>query len=170
MMLLRPAEPGDEMAVAQVHVRSWQSAYRNLLPAEYLAQLRAEDRARRYTFGSADAREPVTVVAEEKGIVWGFATTAPARDPDALGQGELCALYVDPDRWGRGVGAALVSAARERLSSLGFGHAVLWLLVGNARAQRFYGIDRWAPDGARRTDSVWGATVDEIRWRRKLGG
>ena len=32
--------------------------------------------------------------------------------------GELCALYVDPDHWGRGIGVALVSAARARLFDL----------------------------------------------------
>jgi hypothetical protein len=35
-MLLRPAEPADAMAVARVHVRAWQIAYRTLLPDEYL--------------------------------------------------------------------------------------------------------------------------------------
>jgi hypothetical protein len=47
IMLLRPAEPADAMAVARVHVRSWQAAYSTLLPAEYLDQLRPEDRAQR---------------------------------------------------------------------------------------------------------------------------
>jgi GNAT superfamily N-acetyltransferase len=83
-------------------------------------------------------------------------------------QGELCALYVDPDCWGRGVGAALVSAARARLFDRGFRFAILWVMVGNARAERFYRIDRWAPDGLRRTDSVWGVPVDEVRYGRIL--
>jgi hypothetical protein len=51
---------------------------------------------------------------------------------------------------------------------LGFRNAVLWLLAGNARADRFYRIDGWAPDGPARTDSVWGVTVDEVRYRRAL--
>jgi len=167
-MLLRPAEPDDAIAVARVHVRSWQAAYRTLLPDDYLDQLRLEDRAQKYNFSSLDPLLPQTIVAVEAGVIHGFATTAPAREPDMPGCGELCALYIDPDQWSRGIGVALVAAARSRLFDLGFRHAVLWVLVGNVRAERFYRIDRWAPDGRRRTESVWGVTVDEIRYQRTL--
>jgi GNAT superfamily N-acetyltransferase len=156
------------MAVARVHVHSWQVAYRNLLPNDYLDQLRPEDRAARYDFAGVDPQKPQTIVAVEAGLIQGFATTAPSRDPDLRDDGELCALYVDPEHWGRGIGLALVSAARNRLVGLGFKEAHLWVLVGNVRADRFYRIDQWVPDGLQRTDSVWGLTVNEIRYRRKL--
>lgn len=167
-MLLRPAEPADALAVARVHVRSWQTAYRNLLPNEYLDQLRPEDRAQKYTFGSPDPLHPYTVVATEGGVIHGFATTAPARDPDVPGFGELYALYVEPDHWGRGIGVALISAARTRLVDLGFKSAVLWVLAGNVRAERFYRLDRWTADGHRRSDEVWGIAVKELRYQRTL--
>jgi GNAT superfamily N-acetyltransferase len=167
-MFLRPAEPEDAMGVARVHVRSWQAAYRGLLPDAYLDALRVEDRAQRYRFASEDVRDPATVVAIEDGVIRGFATTAPARDSDAQDDGELCALYVGPEWWGRGFGAALIVAARTRLVDAGFRNAVLWLLTGNVRADRFYRVDRWAPDGLSRTDTVWGVTVDEVRYRREL--
>jgi GNAT superfamily N-acetyltransferase len=167
-MLLRPAEPDDAMAVARVHVRSWQAAYRTLIPDDYLDQLRPEDRAQKYTFGSLDPLQPWTIVAAEASVIHGFATTAPTREPDLPGYGELWALYVDPEQWGRGIGFALMSAARARLFDLGYRNANLWVLAGNARAERFYRIDRWAPDSLRRTDKVWGAKVDEIRYQRTL--
>jgi GNAT superfamily N-acetyltransferase len=156
------------MAVARVHVRSWQAAYRNLLPAEYLDQLRPEDRAQRYDFVSLDPRKPRTMVAVDEGSICGFATTAPSRDPDLPDHGELCALYVDPEVWGRGIGVALTSAARAELVRGGFRDAVLWVLAGNVRAERFYQVDGWAPDGRRRTEVMWGVTVDEGRYLREL--
>jgi GNAT superfamily N-acetyltransferase len=168
-MLLRPAEPDDAIAVAEVHVRSWQAAYRKLLPDEHLDNLRPEDRAKKYDFGNPDPAKPWTIVAAEEGVIQGFATTAPSRDSDLPGHGELCALYVDPERWGRGIGVALVSAARARLVELGFRDAFLWVLAGNDRAERFYRMDQWTTDGVRRTDSVWGVTVNEVRYRRRLG-
>ena len=167
-MLLRPAEPDDAIAVARVHVRSWQAAYRTLLPDDYLDQLRPEDRAQKYDFASLDPLKPQTIVAAEEGSIHGFATTAPSREPDLTDHGELCALYVDPEQWGRRIGMALVSAARARLFELGFRNAVLWVLAGNVRAERFYGIDQWVPDGIRRTDSVWGVAVNEVRYQRGL--
>lgn len=80
----------------------------------------------------------------------------------------MCALYVDPNHWGEGWGAALVGAARARLSSVGFDTAVLWMLVGNTRAARFYERDGWCMDGGRRADRVWDLTVEETRFRRAL--
>jgi GNAT superfamily N-acetyltransferase len=164
---LRAAQPEDALAVAVVHVRSWQAAYRGLLPDEYLDALRPEDRARRYTFGEPGA--PETIVATEGGgAIRGFAAVGASRDDETRGAGELMALYVDPDRWGRGVGRALMSEARARLAGHGFEEAVLWILAGNARAERFYRIDGWTPDGSRRMGEVWGLTVDEIRYRTRL--
>lgn len=167
-MQLRPAEPDDAIAVARVHVRSWQVAYRKLLPDDYLDQLRPEDRAQTYDFATLDPLKPRTIVAAEERRIHGFATTAPSRDPDLPADGELCALYVDPDRWGQGIGRALVTAARAGLSGLGFRNAFLWVLAGNVRAERFYRIDKWVPDGHNRADSVWGIVVNEVRYQRGL--
>lgn len=167
-MILRLAEPDDALSVAHVHVRAWQTGYRGLLPDAYLDGLRAEDRASRYDLGNRDASRPQTIVALDAGAIRGFATVAPARDADLIAHGELCALYVDPDEWGRGIGAALVAAARAHLYAAGFRDAVLWLLADNARGERFYRSDRWLPDGQSRTDMVWGISVDEVRYCRAL--
>lgn len=167
-MYLRQAEPEDAMAVARVHVSSWQAAYRTLLPDDYLDQLRPEDRAQKYDFSNTNPLKPRTIVAVEQGSIWGFATTAPSRDPDLPDHGELCALYVDPEYWGKHIGMALVLAARQQLMKDGFRKAFLWVLAGNVRADRFYRTDQWVPDGARRTDTVWDVTVEEFRYQREF--
>ena len=167
-LILRPAEPDDAMGVASVHVRSWQIGYRNLLPDEYLDRLRPEDRAMHYDFENPDPRQPATIVALHGKTIIGFATTAGARAFELAGSGELCALYVDPDNWGRGVGTALICEARAKLINLGFRHAILWILKGNARAERFYRMDGWKPGGLHRTQSVWGVSVEESLLRHDL--
>jgi GNAT superfamily N-acetyltransferase len=167
-MLLRTAQPADAAEVARVHVSSWQVAYRGLLPDEYLDGLRPEERAERYTFGELGRRQPESIVALERMTIRGFATTGPCPDDRRRATGELLALYVDPDYWGRGVGRALMQAARARLAQRGFEEACLWVLAGNERAERFYRLDGWVPDGSRRLDEVWGVTVNEIRYCRSL--
>ncbi len=160
------------MAVARVHVRSWQVAYRTLMSQDYLDQLRPEDRAAAYNFNHDDPAKPHTLVAVESesggDSVLGFATTMPARDQDLQGYGELAALYVDPEHWGRGIGLALVQAARAHLVQAGFRTALLWVLAGNTRADRFYQKDKWLPDGTRNAESVWGISLDGFRYRRDL--
>lgn len=167
-MNLRPAVPEDAMAVARVHVRAWQAAYRGLMPDEYLRGLRPEDRAQRYELASPDPARPRTLVAVVADTVLGFATVSPARDDDAAGQGELCALYVEPDCWGRGIGRALASAARAELCRLGFTGAMLWVVAGNSRAEQFYRADGWTPDGQHRQKQVWSVSLDTVRYGRAL--
>lgn len=167
-MLIRPAVPEDAFEVAALNVRAWQVAYRGLLPDDYLAGLRPEERAARYRFDSPDSADPLTLVAIDNDTIIGFATTGPARDDDMPDGGELLALYVDPASWDRGVGRDLIAAARVRLAEQGSSEAILWVLAGNKRAERFYTIDGWTADGSQRHIDVWGVTVDELRYRRSL--
>ena len=74
----------------------------------------------------------MTTVAVEEGRIWGFATVGPARDSDAGGVGELYAICVDPSRWGRGLGQALIGEARWLLAEGGHTAALLWVLAGNS--------------------------------------
>jgi GNAT superfamily N-acetyltransferase len=174
-VLLRRAVPGDEQAVAAVHVGSWQVAYRGLLPSDLLDRLDAAERAKRYSFATDGPGTPLTTVAVEQGRIWGFATVGPARETDAGGVGELYAIYVDPSWWGRGLGRALIGEARRLLAERGHVQALLWVLAGNSRAEGFYRADGWLPDGSRRQEEIgagWGpeggVVVDEVRYRRPL--
>jgi GNAT superfamily N-acetyltransferase len=167
-LVLRSAQPDDAMQIAGVHVRSWQVAYRGLLPDSYLDGLRPEDRARRSTLDRTEPDQPHTIVAISDRTLVGFASIGPAHSSGLPDVGELYAIYVDPPWWKRGIGRALMAEARARLAQGGFAHAVLWVLVGNERAQRFYLNDGWCPDGERRVQQVWGIAVDEIRYGRAL--
>ena len=186
-MLIRGAQPEDALAVARVHVRSWQSAYRGHLPDDHLAGLDPVARAERYSFGIDRADTPRTVLAvdEDEGRVIGFATTGPCADAGSSGRlGELYGLYVDPDRWRTGCGRQLMRAARARLAGLGFREAVLWVLDGNSRAESFYRADGWTRNGAERDEVLgpdcWSSTataragtmvwpkIHEVRYIRHL--
>src|SRR3954451_19551408 len=85
-MEIRLAHSDDALAVAQIHVRSWQVGYRDLLPADYLRGLRAEDRAGRYDLGNRDPSRPVTLVAGDGDAICGFTTVAQSDSP-ACGNG-----------------------------------------------------------------------------------
>jgi ribosomal protein S18 acetylase RimI-like enzyme len=167
-MIVRDANPRDAAEVAGVHVRSWQAAYRGMFCDDYLDGLRPEDRIAHYTFGDSRPDRLATIVAVADATICGFAITGPSRDGDAADAGELYALYVDPQAWGRGIGRSLIAEARARLSRQGLAAAIVWVLVGNEQAQRFYRADGWQPDGHRRQQNVWGVLADEVRYRRCL--
>ena len=168
MPTIRDATPDDALAVAGVHVRSWQAAYHGLIDRDYLDRLRPEDRAAGYRFDSADPTAPRTVVAEADGVIWGFAATGPCRDEDASGSGELYALYVDPPRWRTGTGGLLLDHATARFRDDGFDEAVLWVLRGNEVAERFYEAAGWRRDGAEREEQPYGVVSQVVRMRRSL--
>jgi GNAT superfamily N-acetyltransferase len=170
---LREARVGDEPAVADLHVRAWQEAYRGLIPDTFLDDLDPEDRAARYSFDSTDADGPTTLLAVQEGedcgeVILGFATFGPSRDADAPDHGEVVALYVDPDRYESGVGRMLMAAARRRLWEAGFVDALLWVLDGNDRAVRFYQGEGWTADGATRVEEPYGVVSNVSRFRRPL--
>lgn len=110
----------------------------------------------------------------------GFAVVGPVRttgdDQSSAGGegtgdsalGELYAINLDPDAWGRGLGRELLAAATDELSRLGFGEAVLWVVAGNTRARRFYEAAGWSADGIERLDESQGPPIDEVRYRRSL--
>jgi len=82
--------------------------------------------------------------------VVGFASFGPARDSDAACDiGQLYAINLDPDVWGRGLGRALLNVT-DRLRELGYVEAVLWVVPdisapGGCTSQR---------DGATTTSGV----------------
>lgn len=168
MIQVRQAVGDDAMAVAQAHVRAWQVGYRGLIAQDHLDALRPADRASRYDFDRMDPDGPFTVVAVDGSVVCGHVTTGCCRDDDLPGAGEVWAIYVDPPRWGTGVGRALLAAGSEQLHRRGHEVAALWVLSGNARARRFYELAGWQCDGAERTDAIGGHPVHEVRYRRSI--
>jgi GNAT superfamily N-acetyltransferase len=168
MHVRRPrTEDADELAAA--HVRAWQAAYAGLMPQDYLDALDVAERADAWRRSMArlrpDDRLLVAVVDER---VVGFTSFGSARDTDSGDDGELHALNVHPDFWRAGIGSALLSAAHEGLTGLGHVSAVLWVVPGNLRARRFYERHGWTIDGPRRTDTVQGVSVPEVRYSRSM--
>lgn len=165
---VREATTADTMAVAEVHVRSWQQGYQGLIGQDYLDGLRPQDRATRYDFGRMDLAGPYTLVAVDHGAVQGHITVGRSRDEELAG-GEIWALYVDPPHWGAGVGGALIAAGCDRLSRAGHGRASLWVLSDNLRARKFYERSGWRTDGVQRTDVIGATSVHEVRYVTALG-
>lgn len=171
--MIRDALPIDAQGIAQVHVRSWQQAYRELLPSDFLDSLSATlPRREAYWRDALTRGEGDVLVAELDGQVVGWIAVGPCRDQDRSGAewGEVQALYVLADHWGKGIGTALWQTGSERLFDQGYGRLSLWVLAANARAISFYQRHgaRAEPD-SRRSLVRGGVTLEEVRyvWRNK---
>jgi ribosomal protein S18 acetylase RimI-like enzyme len=171
-MDIRPARMGDVPQIAAVHVRSWQAAYRGLLPQAYLDGLDPAQRISQWEQVLSAAGRPGggTLVADADGRLCGFVSYGPARDDDADSRraGEIYAIYLVPAAWDEGIGRQLMTAALGRLGEAGFGQVILWVLDSNARARRFYEAGGWIDDGAVKHDDSFGVPMTEVRYRRSL--
>jgi GNAT superfamily N-acetyltransferase len=108
-------------------------------------------------------------VAEADGQVVAFADVLPSRDDDADDTtGEVPMIYALPRAWGSGAGRELMAAAVEGLRGAGFRSVTLWVLDSNGRARRFYERAGFAPDGAAKSDTMAGAPITEVRYRREF--
>jgi ribosomal protein S18 acetylase RimI-like enzyme len=167
-MLIRPAQPHDAAAIADVHIRSWQQAYRGVIADAYLASLDATlERRTGFWRESITSGGQVWVASINEHIV-GWIAFGPSRDPDASPglSAEIEAVYVLAEHWGSGVGRALWLTARQQLIDQGFESLTLWVLVQNLRAIRFYRNAGLTPDEASlRHIHRGGQALEEIRYR-----
>jgi GNAT superfamily N-acetyltransferase len=167
---IREAEPADARPIAEIHVRSWQAAYRGQLTHDYLDGLSVEDRLEQHRHSLQEPPpEWRTWVAQEGGEVAGFAVTGPSQDADATERtGEVYAIYLEPGRVGTGMGRALFEHAIGDLRERGFEAATLWVLETNERARRFYEVAGWAPDGTVTNERVDCEMRPTMRYRVDL--
>ncbi|HXQ58545.1 MAG TPA: GNAT family N-acetyltransferase [Acidimicrobiales bacterium] len=172
-MEIRRATNADALAIATVHVRSWQSAYRGLLPQLYLDELDPITGAEQWreVLGATDWPTTGTLVLiDEPGTVTGFAHLGPTGDDDddPATVGELRTLYLDPLVWRGGGGSLLLHAVEEQMGDAGFRVATAWTLENNAPARAFYERNGWRPDGATKFHD-WGAFLaTDVRYRFDL--
>lgn len=166
-MKIAPATPEDALAIATVHIRSWQVAYAHILAAEYLSSLSVEGRAERWQ-GILATKPPRsdTLVARHEDEIAGFVSYGKCRDDTATAnQGEIRALYVSPAVWGQGFGRALLDEAVRRLGLLGLSRASLWVLARNRRGAQFYescGFQKVV--GSERFFELGGREVEEVAY------
>ncbi|MCZ8256985.1 MAG: GNAT family N-acetyltransferase [Bacteroidia bacterium] len=167
---VRHATPRDAKAIADIHVATWQAAYKDIMPEEYLAKVSVEKRLA-YWKEAIEFSEPQLLVATEGEEIVGFVGFDRSRDAGTKSTvGEIWAMYVAPAHWGKGAGLALWDGAREGLKEEGCTQVTLWVLLRNERALRFYeqaaGFKREMP--SLKTVAFGSVKLEEIRLKRAV--
>jgi GNAT superfamily N-acetyltransferase len=169
---IRHAGPADVAAIAAVHLRAADNGFRHIFPTDLAAptheRLRADWSER---VGADQAPGWEALVAHDRGEVVGVLTAGP--DPLRTGAGQLSRLYVEPARWGQGIGRMLVDAALDGLHRRRFSWATLWCLEANHRARAWYERMGWRATGERKVscERACGpnpAGVADVRYRLAL--
>ena len=135
--MTRAATIDDATAIARVHVASWRSTYRTLLPSEFLDSLSEAGYADRWRRFIGEEGNLVYVI-EDAGRLVGFASGGRERAGEVGYKGELYAIYVLDDFQRRGHGHQLVRKVVAGLKEMGLDDMIIWVLRDNAPAREFY--------------------------------
>jgi RimJ/RimL family protein N-acetyltransferase len=166
---VRRATPTDARAIAEVHVASWQVAYRGFFPDIMLDTLWVDEREALWAPRLAQSSHDIWVTGESPRVT-GFLDLCPSRDADRPPPqcAEFAALYIHPDAWGTGGGRALCEAAFSQLRETEVETVIVWVLAGNAPARHFYERLGFRVDDAHKEITLFDVTLPEIRYQQSL--
>ena len=154
-IIIKTMETPEEIeGKSLVHWQTWREAYDDLLPEEFQETMTL-DRCR---FLSQKYPENTLIAMDGKKVV-GFISYGNFRD-EAIQVGEIIALYVLKDYYGKGVSEQLMHAAFVALDQ--FSEIYLWVLKDNKRAIAFYQKMGFTFDGQEQILKL-GKPVKELR-------
>jgi GNAT superfamily N-acetyltransferase len=162
--VIRWAIASDAADLADVHISTWRSAYRDIVPAEFLAALEPD---RRTDWWHRHLDEGARVHVVDEGGILGFCEPTLSDDPD---WGEILTIYVHPDHWGRGLGRRLLTAGEQTLRQEGLNRALLWVFEANRAARSFYEKMGWRQGKPIHLLDLGGRQLTEVRYERDLRG
>jgi GNAT superfamily N-acetyltransferase len=160
-------------ALAEVQVRSWRAAYRDLIPARALDALSIPGRTDCWRRLLADGSLTTLVAQAPEGGVVGFINLGPWRDEGPADSGgrllEVRAFYLLPERWRQGAGRRLLDLALAGRDWRPYRNVGLWVLDGNRRAMAFYEAQGFRRDGGVKVEpGPAGSALRELRYLKPL--
>ena len=154
-IIIKTMETPEEIeGKSLVHWQTWREAYDDLLPANYQETMTLE----KCRFFSQKYPENTLIAMDGKKVV-GFISYGNFCD-EAIQAGEIIALYVLKDYYGKGVSKQLMHAAFVALDQ--FSEIYLWVLKDNKRAIAFYQKMGFTFDGQEQILKL-GKPVKELR-------
>jgi GNAT superfamily N-acetyltransferase len=161
--VIRPATPQDAPGIALVHVASWRTTYKGIMPDEMLANLSVERRESVWRdMLSNPASQTFVYIAEMDRQIVGFASGGPERSEHPIYKGELSAIYLLLDVQRQGIGRKLAEAVVQRLIELGHETMLIWVAAKNP-ATHFYAALGGVPV-AHKQEEIGGAMIEEIAY------
>lgn len=135
-MKIRAAKLSDASGIAKVHVDSWRTTYKNIIPDEFLNKLSYQ---RREELWSNNIPEGNVFVAEnDEGKIVGFSSGCKERSGKYKEyQGELSSIYILKDFQGQGIGMSLAMSVIKELEKLGINTMLVFVLEDN-NSRLFY--------------------------------
>lgn len=134
---IRLATPKDAHDMAQVHMRSWEVAYKNIIPWDFICEKNAT-RKSLYAKNITDENKISYVVQYNNKTVGIMGVASPKDDDVNEDYYELYYLYLDPDYFRLGIGSKAINYAFNIARHLDKKFMTVWVLEENVNAITFY--------------------------------
>lgn len=165
--VLRTATSADAQLIAGMHAQSWASAYRGILPDDFLDREMTAERAThwstRFDELAAGAGEVLIAMQDDRAI--GFVCLV---TPDENGSVLVDNLHALPGVKGSGLGTVMLSAAAQWARDRGATSMHLYVLEPNIAATGFYESRGWRLAG-REDDTMGGIDIIALRYVLPVG-
>ncbi|MGM0778673.1 MAG: N-acetyltransferase family protein [Bacillota bacterium] len=129
-MKIRAAKLSDAGGIAKVHVDSWRTTYKNIIPEEFLENLSYQSREELWIH--IIPKGIVFVAENDEGQIVGFSSGGKERSGEYKEfQGELTSIYILKEFQGQGIGKALVKSVTKELGKSGINTMLVFVLADN---------------------------------------
>ena len=131
-MKIRRATEKDLIGIAQVHVETWQSTYKGIIPEDYLQSLTIENRLKNWQRHLKTLHTATFIAENEAGAVIGFAIGGPEQTSHPLYQAEIYAIYILDTYQRNGVGKQLIKPIAKLFEEKKYPNMIIWALEENS--------------------------------------
>ena len=136
-MKIRKASLGDAAGIAKVHVDSWKSTYKDIIPSSYLNNLSYEQRTELWRSNIKKGDNHVVVAEGENGQIVGFADSWKRDSNSEENSGDLTSIYLFEEFQGQGIGRMLLEALFNYYKEMGYEKVFVEVLEDN-KTRYFY--------------------------------
>ncbi|MCA1022606.1 GNAT family N-acetyltransferase [Halobacillus litoralis] len=139
MPQVREARFEDAATIADIHVKSWKSTYKDLIDERDISNTTLEHRI---TLWETILRKPLNgqiafVIENDEGQVVGFVSGGKERTKSYGYDGEIYAIYLLDEYQGKGYGRILLQTFVRGMAEAGYQSLLVWVLTRNP-SSRFY--------------------------------
>jgi ribosomal protein S18 acetylase RimI-like enzyme len=163
---VRVATINDYMDMAEIHMRSWEAAYKDILSAEYIREKNAKC-PELWKNILTEMKYPQYIIQKDDKTVGILSIGLPIDDDLDDDYYELYGIYLHPDYYRQGIGTQVMEFVYSNARTLDKRYITLWVFAENTSSIRFYEKCGFAMDGKEQTRD-FGKAMKCVRMRKDL--
>lgn len=136
-MHIRTVNLDDAQGIAKVHVDSWRTTYKGIIPDDFLNNLSYEQRTQLWKKNIAREDDYIFIAENSEGEIIGFADAWKREDNLTEKSGDLTSIYLLEKYQGKGIGKKLLKELFNHFKQMGYEKVFVEVLEEN-KTRFFY--------------------------------